>query len=187
LKILVGLGNPGKEHFRNRHNLGFLVVDAWVQQHGATFNKEEFMAATAKIKLGSEDVLCMKPSTYMNRSGEAVAQAMQFYKVEIEDVIVVHDELDIPPMTSRIKRGGGAGGHNGLRSIIALGDSFLRFRMGVGRPEHPGHDIADYVLGNLNATEWEFWEKNIKNVCDAIDLCLQGQVDQAMNRYNRKA
>lgn len=187
MKLLVGLGNPGRQHLVNRHNLGFLVVEAWALLKGEEFRKEEFRSLVAKVKLGSEDILVMKPQTFMNRSGDAVAEAMQFYKIAIEDMIVVHDELDIPPKTFRIKKGGGHGGHNGLRSIMHMGDLFLRFRMGVGRPDHPGIDVADYVLGNLDKSELDYWESEMKNVCDAIDLCLQGNSQIAMNRFNRKS
>lgn len=187
MKIILGLGNPGKEHYRNRHNLGFLLVDAWVKSHKSEFNRHEFRADMAKVKVGETDVIVLKPLTYMNRSGDALAEAMQFYKVAIEDVIVVHDELDIPPVSFRIKQGGGHGGHNGLRSIMHLGDSFLRIRAGIGRPEHADFDIADYVLGNINDSEWQSWDTMAKNVCTAIDLCLVGKVEEAMNRFHRKS
>lgn len=186
MKILVGLGNPGRQHVLNRHNLGFLVVEAWVLLHGEEFRKQEFRSDIAKVKVGNEDVLVMKPQTYMNRSGDSVSEAMQFYKVGIEDVVVVHDELDIPPMGFRIKKGGGHGGHNGLRSIMHMGENFLRFRMGIGRPPHPGMEVADYVLGNLEKTELDYWENEMKAVCEALDLCVQGKVETAMNKFNRK-
>jgi peptidyl-tRNA hydrolase, PTH1 family len=186
LKLLVGLGNPGRKHLLNRHNLGFLVVEAWVLLRGEEFRKEEFHSQTARVSLNGEDVLVMKPLTYMNRSGEAVGEAMRFFKIPVEDLIVVHDELDLPPKSFRIKRGGGIAGHNGLRSISPLGESYLRFRMGVGRPPHPGMAVADYVLGNLSPEELGFWEKEMENVCEAIDLCLAGKVELAMNRFHRK-
>lgn len=186
MKFLVGLGNPGREHFRNRHNLGFLLIDAWAKSHKAEFNRQEFRSDIAKMKIGDEDVLVMKPLTFMNRSGDAVGEALAFYKGELKDVIVVHDELDIPPCTFRIKRGGGPGGHNGIRSILHMGDEFLRIRLGIGRPPHPDHQIADFVLGNLSGEEWDFWEKNVKQVVEAIDLCLVGKENEAMNRFHRK-
>lgn len=186
MKILVGLGNPGREHVINRHNLGFLVVEAWALLHGTEISKQEFRSGVAKLRVGDSDVLVMKPQTYMNRSGDAVGEAMQFYKVDIEDVIVVHDELDIPPMSFRIKKGGGHGGHNGLRSIMHMGENFLRFRMGIGRPPHPDMQVADYVLGNLEKAELDFWEKEMKTVCEALDLCVQGKTETAMNKFNRK-
>jgi peptidyl-tRNA hydrolase, PTH1 family len=186
MKILVGLGNPGRKHVLNRHNLGFIVVESWVLLKGGDFGKEEFHAQTARLKIGGEDVLVMKPLTYMNKSGEAVAEAMRFFKVPIEDVIVVHDELDIPPMSYRLKKGGGHAGHNGLRSMSVMGESYLRFRMGIGRPPHPEMSVADFVLGNLSGDELQFWEKEMGAVVEAIDLCLTGKTEIAMNKANRK-
>ena len=187
MKLLIGLGNPGREHLRNRHNMGFLMVDAWVSAHRGEFNKEEFRSHIARVKMpGGEDVLVMKPLTYMNRSGDALAEAMSFFKIPLADIIVVHDELDIPPCSFRIKTNGGHGGHNGLRSILHLGDNFVRVRMGIGRPENAAFDIADYVLGNLSEEEWSYWEKNIPAVNEAIDMCVSGQVDTAMNKFNRQ-
>jgi len=186
MKILVGLGNPGRKHVLNRHNLGFIVVESWVLLKGGDFGKEEFHSQTARLKIGGEDVLVMKPLTYMNKSGEAVAEAMRFYKVPIEDVIVVHDELDIPPMTFRLKRGGGHAGHNGLRSMSVMGEGYMRFRMGIGRPLHPEMGVADFVLGNLSADELAHWEKEMGGVVEAIDMCLGGKFEIAMNKFNRK-
>lgn len=186
MKILVGLGNPGRKHVLNRHNLGFLVVEAWSLLKGQECQKEEFQSLTAKVKVGGEDVLVMKPQTYMNRSGEAIGEALRFYKLSVDDLIVVHDELDIPPMGFRIKKGGGHAGHNGLRSIAPLGEGYIRFRMGIGRPAHPEMAVADYVLGNLEKGELDFWEKEMPNVCAAIDLCLEGKMETAMNKFHRK-
>ena len=186
MKLLVGLGNPGREHLINRHNLGFLVVEAFALSNGEEFRKQEFRSECARLKVNGEDVLVMKPQTYMNRSGDAVGEAMQFFKVAIDDVIVIHDEIDIPPKSFRIKRGGGHGGHNGLRSIMHLGENFLRFRMGVGRPLHPEIDVADYVLGNLDKDEMKFWEQEMDSVMDAIEQCIAGKAEIAMNKCNRK-
>jgi len=186
LKLLVGLGNPGRKHVLNRHNIGFIVVESWLLLKGQAFSKEEFNAQTARISVNGQDVLVMKPLTYMNKSGESVGAAMRFFKVPIEDVIVVHDELDIPPMTFRLKKGGGHAGHNGLRSVSTHGESYLRFRMGIGRPPHPAMSVADFVLGNLEKAELEYWEKEMGSICEAIDLCLTDKTEVAMNRFNRK-
>lgn len=187
MKLLVGLGNPGRQHALNRHNLGFLAVEGFVLLRGEEFRKDEFKSQTARLKVAGEDVLVMKPQTYMNRSGDAVGEAMRFFKLTIEDVIVVHDELDLPPMTFRLKKGGGTAGNNGLKSIVPLGESFYRIRLGVGRPPHPGIQVADYVLGNLDKTELDFWEKEMPNVCEAIEYCIAGKGELAMNKFNRKA
>src|SRR5690606_38787743 len=118
MKLLVGLGNPGREHVLDRHNLGFIAVESWVLLKGEEFRKEEFRSHTARLQVHGQDIIVLKPLTYMNRSGEAIQAAMQFYKIPVEDVIVVHDEIDIPQKTFRIKRGDGPGGHNGLKSNI---------------------------------------------------------------------
>jgi peptidyl-tRNA hydrolase, PTH1 family len=186
LKLLVGLGNPGRTHVLNRHNLGFLLTEGFVLSNGEEFRKEEFKGQTARLKINGEDVIALKPLTYMNRSGESVEEAMAFYKVAIEDVIVLHDEIDIPPKSFRIKRGGGHGGHNGLRSLMHLGENFLRFRLGVGRPSHPEIEVADYVLGNLGKDELEYWQNEMDSVIEALEMCLTGKVETAMTRFNRK-
>lgn len=186
MKLLVGLGNPGRPHVINRHNLGFLAVEAYVLLKGEEFRKTEFHSQTARLNVGGEDVLVLKPQTYMNRSGEAVGEALRFYKLPIEDVIVVHDEVDLPPMTVRLKKGGGTAGNNGLKSIVSYGDNFVRLRLGIGRPLHPEMSVADFVLGNLEEKELAFWEQEMPNLSEAIDLCVAGKVEQAMNKFNRK-
>jgi PTH1 family peptidyl-tRNA hydrolase len=186
MKLLVGLGNPGRQHVINRHNLGFLAVEAYVLLKGEDFRKEEFKSQVARLRVGSEDVIVMKPQTYMNRSGDGVGEAMRFYKIQPEDMIVVHDELDVAPMSFKIKKGGGHAGHNGLRSLQPFGENYWRFRMGIGRPPHPGMQVADFVLGNLDKKELEFWEKEMPNVAEAIDLCLAGKAEIAMNKFHRK-
>lgn len=186
MKLLVGLGNPGRKHVLNRHNLGFLLVEAWALLQGQEIQKEEFQSLTARVKVGGEDVLVMKPQTFMNRSGEAVAAAMNFFKLAIEDVVVLHDEIDLPPMSWRLKKGGGTAGNNGLKSIAPLGDNFARLRLGVGRPPHPEMSVADFVLGNLSQEELGYWEKEMPNITEAIEFSLAGKVELAMNKFNRK-
>lgn len=187
MKLLVGLGNPGREHENNRHNIGFRVLGHWVQEQGGRLlEKSEFRGIFAKVDVDGEPVCALLPLTYMNRSGEAVEKVCSFYKIPIEDVIVLHDELDIPSTTFRIKRGGGHGGHNGLRSIHPLGDAYLRIRLGIGRPPIPQMDVADYVLGDFTLAEQKGWEKLYASVKEAIKLCVSGQDLEAMNRFNRK-
>lgn len=187
MKLVVGLGNPGREHEQNRHNIGFRVLAHWVTSQGARFmEKSEFRGLIAKLDVGGEAVQALLPLTYMNRSGEAIERVMHFFKIGIEDVIVLHDELDIPALTFRVKRGGGHGGHNGLRSIHPLGDGYLRIRLGIGRPPIPQMDVADYVLGDFTLAEQKGWEKLYPSVKEAVELCLAGQDTEAMNRFNRK-
>lgn len=187
MKLLVGLGNPGPKHLLNRHNLGFVAVDLWLREQNLQAIKSEFKSLTARTKLGDHDVLVMKPQTFMNKSGEAIAEALNFFKISIEDVIVLHDELDIPASSFRIKRGGGAGGHNGLKSILPLGENFIRIRLGIGKPLEARFDIADYVLGNISESEQKYWQDHMSDVLDAIDLCIEGRLEVAMNRFNRRS
>ncbi|MCO5142707.1 MAG: aminoacyl-tRNA hydrolase [Oligoflexia bacterium] len=186
MKVLAGLGNPGRQHLFNRHNLGFLAIDAYMAFKGFSFEGKRFQSEFAKVKVGSQDVLVLKPQTYMNRSGEAIGEALRFFKLKIEDLIVVHDEIDLPAKSFRLKQGGGHGGNNGLRSIIPIGENFIRVRMGVGRPTHPGYDVADYVLGDLEKEELDFWQNEMTSVIDAVDLCLENKLSLAMNKFNRR-
>lgn len=187
MKLVVGLGNPGKEHADNRHNLGHRIVGHWVLARGERFQEEtKFRSLAAKFALGDETVVALLPLTYMNRSGEAVQKAMAFYKIAVNDVIVLHDELDIPSGTFRMKRGGGPGGNNGLRSIHTVGDEYLRIRLGVGRPPVPEMDPADFVLGNLTFSEKKIWEALYPSVAEALELCIAGREPEAMKRFHTK-
>lgn len=187
MKIIVGLGNPGREHEHNRHNIGFRILRFWTEKSGGKFSeKGDFRALVAKFSIQGESVVSVLPLTYMNRSGEAVGKVMSFFKVAIEDVIVLHDELDIAACSFRIKRGGGHGGHNGLRSIHPLGDAYVRIRLGIGRPPHPDQEVADYVLGNLSLAEMTNWEALYPSVAEALELCILGKENEAMNRFHRK-
>ena len=146
--LVVFLGNPGPKYECTRHNAGFMAADALAKDKGISINRSRFKALTATVDMGGESVLLMKPQTYMNLSGEAVIQAVKFYKIAPENVIVVSDEMSLPIGKLRIRTKGSAGGHNGLKNIIAhLGtDSFPRIRIGVGAPPHPDYDVADWVL-----------------------------------------
>ena len=148
LHAIVGLGNPGAEYARTRHNAGFWFVEQLAAQHRGSFRIESrFQSELARLRIGEAEVLLLKPITFMNRSGEAIQKLAQFYKIAPADILVAHDELDLPAGTARLKVGGGHGGHNGLRSVHQhLGAGYLRLRIGIG---HPGHkdQVLDYVLG----------------------------------------
>ena len=145
MKLFVGLGNPGAEHALNRHNVGFMAVDAIAAAHGFPAWRKRFQGAASEAKLGGEQVLLFKPGTFMNASGRAVGEALRFYKLELADVVVFHDELDLAPGKVRVKTGGGVSGHNGLRSLSAhIGNDYVRVRIGVG---HPGQ--RDLVVGHV--------------------------------------
>jgi PTH1 family peptidyl-tRNA hydrolase len=185
MRLFVGLGNPGREHAGQRHNIGFMAVDAIARRHGAPPFRARFQAQVCEIALGGERTLLMKPETYMNESGRAVREATQFFKLSLDDVIVFHDELDLAPGVVRIKRGGGNAGHNGLRSITAeIGNDYQRVRLGIG---HPGakERVLGYVLGNF-AKDEQGW---VEALCDALsdeaaDIA-QGRMAQAQNKIHQ--
>jgi peptidyl-tRNA hydrolase, PTH1 family len=163
MRLLVGLGNPGSRYAKNRHNIGFMAVDALGRAHRAAPWRRRFQGEAAEVVLGTERAILLKPQTYMNESGRAVAEAQRFYKVPLGDVIVFHDELDLPPAKLRVKVGGGNAGHNGLRSITALcGNDYRRVRMGIG---HPGDKalVHAYVLNDFGKDEWPW----VEDLCDA--------------------
>jgi PTH1 family peptidyl-tRNA hydrolase len=155
MQLWVGLGNPGPEYAMHRHNIGFMAVDAIAEVHGFTPPKKAFQGWLQEGRVGAEKILLLKPSTFMNESGRAVGAAMRFYKLGVEDVTAFYDELDLAPFKVKVKRGGGAAGHNGIRSMIAhAGEAFRRVRLGIG---HPGHKdrVTGYVLGNFAKAEIE--------------------------------
>ncbi len=172
--LFVGLGNPGREHERNRHNVGFMVLDA-VQNEFPVFGayKSKFQGKISEGRLGNQKVLLLKPETYMNNSGQSVAKAANFYKIEPDNIIVFHDELDIAPSTVRVKLGGGNAGHNGLKSIQAhLGTAdFWRVRIGIGRP-HPQADVSNYVLDNFSKAEQEWLTPLMSYMGDKSDIII---------------
>lgn len=185
--IVVFLGNPGTKYNGTRHNAGFMACDALERELKVSVNRLRFKALTATVSIGGEKVLLMKPQTYMNLSGEAVIQAVKFYKVPADHVIVVSDEVALPIGRMRIRKGGSAGGHNGLKNIIAqLGtDQFPRIRMGVGSPPHPDYDMADWVLGVFRNQDAADMEELAKRVSKAIQCYITEGADKAMNIYNR--
>ncbi|HEU0018312.1 MAG TPA: aminoacyl-tRNA hydrolase, partial [Methyloceanibacter sp.] len=158
MKLFVGLGNPGAEYAFNRHNVGFMAADAIASEHGFPAWRKRFSGLTAEGKLGREQVLLLKPQTYMNESGRSVGEAARFYKLGLDEVIVFHDELDLVPGKVRVKTGGGSAGHNGLRSITAhLGNDYVRVRIGIG---HPGSKelVTNWVLQNFVKSDREWLE-----------------------------
>ena len=185
--IVVFLGNPGTKYNGTRHNAGFMACDALERDLGVSVNKMRFKALTATVTMGGEKVLLMKPQTFMNLSGEAVIQAVKFYKVSPDHVIVVSDEVALPIGKMRIRKSGSAGGHNGLKNIIAhLGtDAFPRIRMGVGSAPHPDYDMADWVLSVFRNQDAADMEELAKRVSKAIVCYITEGADKAMNVYNR--
>ena len=184
--LIVGLGNPGEKYERTRHNVGFLVVDALAERLGVPVQKLKHRALTNTVRLAGQKALLMKPVTFMNLSGEAVGDAARFYKLPPERVLVISDDTALPLGKLRLRKGGSAGGHNGLKSIIQhLGtDQFPRLRLGVGEKPRPDYDMADWVLGRLQGEDWKAMEAAVDRAADAVEFVLSQGVDAAMNRFN---
>ena len=190
MKLICGLGNPGREYERHRHNVGFMVVELLLGRARAQLNQEKFEARVGQGTLGGEKVLFLEPQTYMNASGKALAAAARFYKVAPEDVLVVHDELDMPYGRLQLKLGGGSGGHNGLKSITQLfGDAYARLRFGIDKPQGPNakERVAGYVLSNFDDGERRALEEHLFRAADAAECWAREGLTVAMNRFNVKA
>ena len=186
--IVAFLGNPGLKYAGTRHNAGFMTADALCKKHDFTVNKARFQALTAQIELGGEKVLLMKPQTYMNLSGQAVSQAARFYRIPSEHILVVLDEVNLPVGKLRIRVKGSAGGHNGLRNIVALlgTEDFPRIRLGVGAPPHPDYDMMDWVLSTFRNQDAEEMEQAARRAAEAVECYIEKGPDRAMNLYNTK-
>ncbi len=184
-RLVVGLGNPGAEYEHTRHNAGFLVVDLLGENLRASYWKDEAGSRTSVVRFGDEDLVLAKPQTFMNVSGKAIVKLADAYEATAEEIIIVHDDIDLPAGSVRAKRGGGHGGHNGLRSITEqLGtDSYLRVRLGVGRP--PGRmDAADWVLQQLRGETLEDFEAMIPTGAQAVMHVLEHGIESAMQEFN---
>ena len=184
--LVVGLGNMGDQYDRTRHNVGFDVIDLLADQLNIPVQRLKFKALTNTAELGGAKVLLMKPVTFMNLSGEAVEQAAAFYKVPPERVIVVSDEVALPPGKLRVRPSGSAGGHNGLKNIIAHlhSDQFPRVRIGVGQKPHPDYDMADWVLGRPQGADRDAVDGAEARAAQAVEAIIKDGVPSAMNRFN---
>ncbi len=180
--LVVGLGNPGPKYDQTRHNAGFWFVDALARRYQGQFRPEpKFSSDICRIQIDGQNVWLQKPMSFMNRSGLPVRQMAGFYKIPVEQTLVVHDEIDLPPGKVKLKQGGGHGGHNGLRDIIAhFGKDFWRLRLGVG---HPGHrdQVIDYVLGRPGREEEALILENIQTAIEVTPLIVRGELERAMN------
>lgn len=185
--LLVCLGNPGERFENTRHNVGFLAADEVERREHVAVNKLKNRALTATVTWGDQKVLVMKPVTFMNLSGEAVGPTASFYKVSADHVLVISDDTDLPLGKLRLRRGGSAGGHNGLKSIIQhLGtDQFPRIKVGVGHKPHPDYDMADWVLSRFQGEDKKVMDAAIQKAVDAAECLVTRGVDEAMNRFNR--
>jgi len=193
MKLIIGLGNPGKIHSRNRHNIGFMCLNRFARMHGIKFDRKLSLARTGRGEVAGTEAILVRPQTYMNSSGQSVRRLVNRYNIKLNDLLVIHDDLDLPLGKIRIRRGGGSGGHKGIDSIIDELESpdFLRLKVGIGRPiiiggptEINESEIVDYVLSDLSPNEEEPVAKAITLASEAI-LCLFADgLTVTMNKYN---
>ena len=187
LKLIVGLGNPGTEYARTRHNAGFQFLDELARRHGAVFRSEpRHRGELARARIDAAELWLLKPMSYMNHSGDPLQSVASFFKVPVESILVAYDELDFPPGVVRLKQGGGAAGHNGMRDVIAhMGDAFWRLRIGIG---HPGDrtEVLDYVLGGASPTDAALIQEAVVAAADIVPVMLTEGAQIAMNRLHSR-
>lgn len=186
VRLMVGLGNPGAEYADTRHNAGFRFLETLCRERGCALKTEaRFLGRTGRCRMGDQEVLLLAPATFMNASGDSVAALSHYYKIAPEAILVVHDELDLPPGTVRLKAGGGNGGHNGLSSIQrSLGSAgFLRLRLGIGRPP-PGREVVGYVLGRAPTAEEHALDEAIARALAELPEVVAGRLEPVMNRLH---
>lgn len=190
--LIVGLGNPGNKHIFNRHNIGFIACDIWLQSIGGSAqsykNEHKALVTKSKIRNGpnEQDIVIAKPQTYMNLSGESVVSLMNFYKIDKSKLLVVHDDIDQPFGGLKLQYKRGHGGQNGVRNISELlgGNDYYRLKLGVGRPPHPEFSVADYVLSNFNKSEQPVLDELLDKACGAIDSFIWDGPEKAASRFN---
>ena len=185
--IIAGLGNPGAQYAKTRHNVGFVAIDYIAEKLGVRIDRAKFHSLVTEARIGGVRVLLMKPETYMNNSGVAIGEAATFYKIPPERVLVLHDEISFEPGLMRIRRKGSAGGHNGLKSIIAhlSSEEFPRVKIGVGKKPTPEYDLADWVLGKMPKEANDAFEARLEDIFGATRLITEGKIDDAMQRYSK--
>lgn len=184
--MIVGLGNPGKKYDNTRHNVGFMCLDMLAQENAVSINKLKFSALISDVRLNGSRCLLMKPQTFMNLSGDAVVQAANFYKIPVERIIIVFDDISLDVGKLRIRRKGSHGGHNGLKSIAGrLGSNeYPRVKIGVGAKPHADYDLADWVLSNFGKDESKLLKTALENSVKSIELMVKDEIDEAMSKYN---
>jgi peptidyl-tRNA hydrolase, PTH1 family len=192
MKLIVGLGNPGLMYAKNRHNIGFMCVSYFAKKHGIAFDKKQGQARVGHGKVAGEEIVIARPQTFMNESGQAVTALIQRYKISLEDLIVIHDDLDLPVAKMRIRLDGSSGGHKGINSIVNRTGSpdFIRVRVGIGRPvrengQPPGEgEVIDYVLGDFTSEEKTAIDEIIPRIDEALVTLIGEGLDAAMNKFN---
>ena len=185
MKIVLGIGNIGKQYDDTRHNTGFKVLDLLAKKYDTEINKEEFKSLTAKIEINEEKILLVKPTTLVNLSGQSLMSTMLFYKVKKEDILIVYDDMDILPGNIKLALKGSSAGHNGIKNIIEVlnSDEFKRIKVGIGRSKY---NKINYVLGKFEGEEYKLWNEGINKACEAIEYIFNNSFDKAMNKYNVK-
>ena len=185
--VIVGLGNPGKNYVETRHNVGFKVIDLLAERNNIQINRIKFKSVYGDGLIGDKKVILLKPQTYMNNSGIAVREIVDFYKIPVEDIIVIVDDIDIGFADLRIRPKGSAGSHNGMKSIIyhIQDDKFPRVKIGIGK-KHPNQDLADFVLGRFTEEEKPYIDDAILNAAMAVEEMIVNGIESAMNKFNRK-
>ena len=184
--IVVGLGNPGKQYENTRHNAGFISLDYIADELGVKINRIKFKSTVGEAKISGRRCLLMKPSTFMNLSGQAVTEAMRFYKLPPQNVIVISDDISLEPGIIRIRRKGSDGGQKGLQNIIYLSgsDEFPRVKVGIGKKPHPDYELKDWVLSRFTDRDKKLIADRLPDIKGAVELIVDGKIDEAMNRYN---
>ena len=184
--MVVGLGNPDKKYENTRHNTGFICLDKVAEKFGANVNRIKFKSLVGECTIDGKKVLLMKPQTYMNNSGQAVVEAMNFYKIPAENVVLIFDDISLDVGKMRIRRRGSDGGQNGVKNIIYLSgkDTFPRIKVGIGKKPHPDYDLAKWVLSKFSGDEIKLIDQMADNCCEALPYILEGNVDKAMNLFN---
>ena len=184
--LIVGLGNPGKQYESTRHNAGFICMDILAEKYNIKINKLKFKSLMGEGRIEGKRCLLLKPQTYMNLSGEAVRDAVEFYKIPVENVIVICDDISLEPGKMRIRRKGSHGGQNGMRNIIyhLKDDNFPRIKIGIGAKPNPEYDLADWVLSRFTQSEAKLIKQVADNTVSAIEIMVKGDIDKAMSNYN---
>lgn len=185
--MIVGLGNPGIEYEKTRHNIGFSAMDAICEKFDCKCQKMKFNSYMGDAIIGNKRVLLLKPLTYMNNSGRAVGEAARFYKIDPENILVMYDDISLDPGVIRIRRKGSAGGHNGIKDIIEVlgSDEFPRIKIGVGAKPHPDYDLKDWVLGKFKDEDKDKVKSALDNTVKAVNELLSRGIDSAMNKYSK--
>ena len=185
--IVVGLGNPGSKYEQTRHNIGFITIDELSFRHGIKLNKLKFKASYGEGKINGIKVMLVKPQTFMNASGESLREILAWFKLTTTNLIVIYDDVDLEPGRLRVRETGSAGTHNGMRSIVSqiASQDFPRVRIGIGKPENPGYDLADYVLSKFPSEQHPAMLEVVKKAADAVQEIIKNGAEFAMNIYNK--